>query len=262
MSFKKQKLSNEESIKLMNDRIICSICGKKIIFAYQCLECENYFCSLCFDEWKHKNGSLCHFNCYNSSFRKLEVINNSKNHFENIYYLKLYKELDNRNLLNKISSNHLSNAFHSIYHRHTLFNRFNYDHKYYDWICDICGEKYKLKTISYRCDTCDFDICSNCRLKEESGFRYNNIFLSKYHEHLLIDVTFKESNWICDVCDKRYGMQTIKRFRCEKCDFDICNSCKSYEIQNVNGIIYSFLINIFDFSFIINLKDDLLSYIN
>ena len=72
MSFKKKILSNEGNVKLMNDRIICSICGKKIIFAFQCLECDNYFCRLCYEEWKHKTGSLCHFNCHNSSFRILD----------------------------------------------------------------------------------------------------------------------------------------------------------------------------------------------
>ena len=261
MSIKREKLANEECLELMSNKITCSICGKKIIYAFQCLECNNYFCSLCFEEWKHKNGSLHHCNYHNSSFRILDKINDNKKYFQNLYYSKLNKELNSKTVLNKISSNHLSNSFQSIYHSHTLYNRYNYDHKYYDWICDICEEKYKLNTISYRCDKCDFDMCSRCRLKEESGFIKDNIFLSKYHEHLLIDETLKETNWICDVCDKRYEMKTIKRFRCEKCDFDICNSCKRYEIQNVNGIFYSFLINIFNFSFINNLKDDLFNFI-
>ncbi len=38
------------------------------------------------------------------------------------------------------------------------------------WTCDICKKYYMLNsTKRYRCKTCDYDICENCKKKEEKG---------------------------------------------------------------------------------------------
>ena len=54
----------------------------------------------------------------------------------------------------------------------------------------------------------------------------NNIYNSKYHNHILYDQINNNSNWVCDVCEGQYKAKTEKRFRCEGCDFDICLKCK------------------------------------
>ena len=179
-------------------------------------------------------------------------------YFEKFNILKKFTELNNQfniKAMSNINSNHLSNKFKSIYHEHCLYNTVL---KFDGWICDICEDKFEVKSNGrYRCEECDFDICVKCRINEESGYKLNNVFLSKNHEHLLKDDTFKESNWICDVCDKRYEMKTIKRFRCERCDFDICNSCKIKEMRNPNGLFYNLVINIFYIVFIYNFYDNI-----
>ena len=62
--------------------------------------------------------------------------------------------------------------------------------------CDICGTSYGGDVIAFHCEQCDFDMCENCKKKEEaeggagSGIqgKYDfceESFKSKNHEHLL-----------------------------------------------------------------------------
>ena len=272
MLIKNEIKLNQDKYKTIEFNITCPICKRKINSLIQCLECKNYFCKLCIENLKsNEKNKKCPFKCKNPSFKTIKYnfpnikiknikkynkntshleldnyIYYEKTNFENICLLKRYKEFKSIFHINKTNDTniyHLSNHFKSAYHKHCLYNNV-LDH--YGWICDICNEKFEVKSKGrYRCEDCDFDICIKCRILEESGYYFNNIFLSKYHEHLLRDETSRENNWICDVCDKRYEMNTIKRFRCEDCDFDICYSCKIREIKNINGIIYNFLIFIF-----------------
>ena len=250
-----KKIINKDKRKIIFTNV-CPKCKKKMIFSIQCLECKNYFCKKCIEYWKNKNRiNSCPFKCLNPSFEIINIFKfnryNKEKYLENICLLKRYKELEIKLNINENNSKHLTNCFKSIYHSHYLYNSVS---KHFGWICDICEKKFEIKTKGrYRCKKCDFDICSKCRILEESGYIFNNIFLSKSHEHLLRDETFKETNWICDVCDKRYEMKTIKRYRCENCDYDICYSCKIKEIKNTNGYIYNFLISIFNCIFIIYL---------
>lgn len=52
------------------------------------------------------------------------------------------------------------------------------------------------------------------------------MIFKEYHEHPLFEVKDQPSNWGCDICQKAYIKGSIDRYRCEKCDFDICNICK------------------------------------
>jgi hypothetical protein len=246
----KDKLSN---IKI---HIYCSICKKQLSFPVQCLECKNYFCKLCIKNWIKNNSNIkCPFKCNNPSYKSINIqyINNYniEENFEKVCLLKKYKEFEsNFNINNNRDFYFLNNSFKSEYHRHCLYNSVL---NKYGWICDICNKEFEVRSKGrYRCDYCDFDICIKCKMLEESGYKFENIFLSKYHEHLLRDETLRENNWICDVCDKRFEMKTMKRFRCETCDFDICDNCKINEIKKINGIIYNTLIGIFYFFFMHN----------
>ena len=267
--------------KSLKSSIICSLCNKKVISPFQCLNCNRIFCFLCLEEWRKENkNNSCPFNCLKASFKELNIpknilkdfrnikikkinnstenisenklnINKNSNYIRNLSLLKKIQEIENKvniNELKELNSNYLSIRFKSVYHNHYLYNNVSKD---YRWICDICENKFEVKSKGrYRCEPCDFDICEKCRLLEESGYRLNKIFLSRSHEHLLKDETLKQSNWICDVCDKRYEMKTVIRFRCEKCDFDICNFCKIKEIRNPNGFFYNLLISIYNLYYI------------
>lgn len=262
-------IANIENIKI---NIICPICNRIITSTcVQCIKCRNYLCQSCFGKFNNKNNdNLCPFKCIKSSFKTINIVNilslinldnynigipkkinsNIKDKYINyVNFLKRNKEFENQLNINKnIKSNHLSNCFKSVFHSHNLYNSVL---KYEGWICDICEEKFEEKTNGrYRCEECDFDICVKCRKLEESGYKFDNIFLSKSHKHILRDETLKETNWICDVCNKWYEMKTMKRFRCQRCDFDICNNCKVKEIKNPNGFFYNLLISIFYIYFI------------
>ena len=151
--------------------------------------------------------------------------------------LRKYNELEknsisNSNLLRgrpggQNQNINLKIGYKSKYHSHFLKNNTN---RVEDWICDLCNGDYNAKAeVRFRCDECDFDICLKCILLERSSYIFNNIFLCQYHEHLLNDTTFDDSNWICNICKKTYAKKSVKRFRCDKCDFDICNDCKIKE---------------------------------
>ena len=156
--------------------------------------------------------------------------------------LKKYTELEinNKNNINNNDKNNnnenilrgrpnLKNEFKSRFHPHILINDTNDGN---DWICNVCHENYKaFDKDRFKCENeeCEFDICLKCILLEQSGYHFNKIFFSENHEHLLKDDTFDETNWICNVCNKTYAQQSVKRFRCEECDFDMCNECKIKE---------------------------------
>ena len=262
IAIKTDKLNN------IKNNLTCSICSKNITFPVQCSECKNYFCKLCIIKWikNNRNNTKCPFKCINPSYKNINSLKsyifsnfstlntkktkkyNTKDNFEKICLLKRYKEFESNFIKNNNRDvTFLNNNFKSEYHRHCLYNSV-LDH--YGWICDICNTEFEVKSKGrYRCEYCDFDICVKCKILEESGYQFDNIFLSKYHEHLLRDETLRENNWICDVCDKRFEMKTMKRYRCEECDFDICYNCKINEIKRINGIIYNSLIGIFYFFF-------------
>ena len=116
-----------------------------------------------------------------------------KTKYENL--LKKYKELE----ISIKSGNELgsrpfpNNEYKSKYHEHTLINGANDIH---NWICDICKGSYNAKTEGrYRCDECDFDICLKCILLEQSGYNFSKVYKCHYHEHLLKDKTFDDSNY-------------------------------------------------------------------
>lgn len=156
-----------------------------------------------------------------------------------------YKELESKSNSNKLRGRpvdnetpnqnnpiqnknvNLKNGCKSKYHSHYLKNSSNIEG---DWTCDLCKTDYNENSEGrFQCSECNFDVCLKCLLLEISGYNFNNIFLSQYHEHLLEDATFEDDNWICNICKKSFAKNTDKRFRCEKCDFDACNNCKNKE---------------------------------
>lgn len=264
-----------ENIKLNQINYICSLCNKKSSYQIKCISCNNSYCHTCFEDFnKNRINSSCPFGCRNPSFKiiyNIEKYNNNSiellstkkiNFLKYINILKRYKEIDNK--INKIdykgiNTTHLSYNFNSFYHPHCLYNMVLNSE---GWICDICEKTFEVKSNGrYRCHKCDFDICVNCRIIEEKGYKFDNIFVSRYHKHLLKEKTLRENDWICDACDIGYQMKTIKRYRCERCDFDICYNCKIKEIINTNGYFFNFLIAIIYICFIHGFYDSISQYI-
>ncbi len=109
------------------------------------------------------------------------------------------------------------------------------------WACD--GRYFKEGCLSgitdfnqttgmkrFRCEECDFDLCYRPVLV----FIIRETYFVSCHHHPLTTIN-KDNRWACDGrkftggCvsgitdfDQTTGM---KRFKCEKCDFDLCEKC-------------------------------------
>ncbi len=266
---------NQEEFKSIKSNVICPICNGILLSPVQCSGCKNIFCSPCLENWNiNHEDNYCPFFCTTKEFNsvdlgdilltlKFKCINNCleaipyfdlEDHYKSkcpkIDYKEKYLSLNSKynNLLqkyNELKSELIvikniknfnaksNNIFISAYHPHILYDRTQVDE---DWACDICGSTYdKKKEIRFGCSDCDFDICIKCKMVEESGYKYNNLFYSKKHNHLLKEFTFEGNDWICDNCNVLYLFGKEKRFRCVKCDFDLCNQCKMKEENDMDN---------------------------
>ena len=53
------------------------------------------------------------------------------------------------------------------------------------------------------------------------------IMIDNYHNHPLTNAINRPINWICNICKSSYAAGSINRYRCNQCDFDLCEKCKS-----------------------------------
>ena len=132
------------------------------------------------------------------------------------------------------------------------------------WYCD--GKYLPSKCLSdidntlksksckrFRCVTCDFDLCEKCMDKyydnnyiiknDDSNNRclylLDKKYFSQIHEHPLTFVDKSQDNgWMCygnNMTNKCFsGIEDINqskgipRFKCEKCDFNLCENCMDF----------------------------------
>lgn len=163
--------------------------------------------------------------------------------------LQKFKELENQQINNDIEINDIQiedennkqinidnpkTTFKSKYHDHEL----KYNSLFWQNLeCSICSSYFEPKTKSgFYCDECYFHICSKCQMLEKMGDKFEDIFKSIEHKHLLKKNT-KNIGWRCDVCKSSFSGK-IERFSCKKynndfniyCDFDMCMSCVDNEL--------------------------------
>ncbi|CAK9045407.1 unnamed protein product [Durusdinium trenchii] len=80
----------------------------------------------------------------------------------------------------------------------------------------------------FRCEACDFDFCEECYLEQLNSRRCTK-------GHVLVSLgTSLDNGWFCDATkeggcrSKECGFKDTKglpRFRCESCDYDLCERC-------------------------------------
>ncbi|MCQ2820871.1 MAG: hypothetical protein MJ252_26735 [archaeon] len=92
-----------------------------------------------------------------------------------------------------------------------------------DIICDVCKKEFNGKTTSFHCDFCDFDMCLECRTKEESNVK--DTFKSSKHPHPLTKM--KRTEIRCDSCGREFSSGIV--YSCPDCDYDMCSYCKENE---------------------------------
>ena len=112
------------------------------------------------------------------------------------------------------------------------------------WACDGrvqpsgcksgCTEFYQTDNWKrYRCQACDFDLCAKCleayQIEPQDSYRV------KYHHHILEHI-YRDRFWSCNGRNLGKGCAFtgfksskdslgLKRFRCNICDFDLCEPC-------------------------------------
>ena len=102
----------------------------------------------------------------------------------------------------------------------------------------------------FRCEKCDFDLCENCmnHYKKKIYYEINHSYKTAAHPHGLIYLGKSiDGSWLCDGKKSKEGCfsgltdfhQTkgVERFRCEKCDFDLCKNCMDYYHASKKGCI-------------------------
>ena len=62
-----------------------------------------------------------------------------------------------------------------------------------------------------------------------------NYTFKKYHKDPLYLKTDRNRNWKCNQCNLNYEKKSIYRFRCDKCDYDVCELCMIF-YENINPI--------------------------
>lgn len=200
---------NKEDFKSIQSSAVCSICSGIIINPIQCLECDNCFCKICFDDWKKaKGGNSCPFRCPNPSFKSSRLI-------KNILSILKFKCQNGCN----IEIPYLDFEEH------------------YKEKCPKLVIDYKQKYLEYKKKYEDllkeFEKTSKENNRNKGnipGYAIENQnldkgFSSRFHNHYLYNKTDEDNDWICDVCKSEYNQNTEGRFQCANCDFDICLKC-------------------------------------
>jgi len=182
------------------------------------------------------------FRCIQCDFDLCELC--MKNYYDRNYQIK-NNDSDNRGLyiLNKL--------YYTQVHKHPLV--FLDKTKDEGWSCDgkdlekkcfsgITGFNQTFGMPRFRCEKCNFDLCENCmdNYKCRENYEMNQSYKVSAHHHPLkyLGTTQNNDGWACDgrklknkclseITDFRQT-KGIERFRCEKCDFDLCRNCMDY----------------------------------
>jgi hypothetical protein len=97
----------------------------------------------------------------------------------------------------------------------------------------------------FRCEKCDFDLCENCMnyYRKKKFYEFNKSYKATCHSHPLTFLgTSDADNWLCDgkklpekcfsgITDF-YQTKGFERFRCDKCDFDLCRNCMDFYLKD------------------------------
>eukprot|EP00833_Pecoramyces_ruminatium_P003638 jgi/Orpsp1_1/1177670/evm.model.c7180000062374.2 len=181
---------------------------------FRCIQCDYDLCELCMKNYHD---------------REYKIINDNSNN-RGLYLLHL--------------------EYYSTVHEHPLV----FLDKTNDncWLCD--GRKMENGCFSgtndftrtkgiprFRCEKCNFDICENCfnAYKNKINYQLNHSYEVSCHEHPLVFLgKTKNNGWGCNGRFLVRGCfsgtngfkqtRDIPRFRCERCDFDLCKNCVDY----------------------------------
>ena len=189
----------------------------------------------------HQTKNIKRFRCIQCNYDLCEKCMN--NYYDNKYIIK-NDESNNRSLYL------FKRQYFSQVHIHPLL--FLDKSKDNGWGCDgrklinkcfsgITGFHQTYNIARFRCEKCDFDLCENCMnyYRKKNYYELNKSYRVFCHTHPLmyLGVSYAD-NWFCDgknLAEKCFsGISDInqtkgfERFRCDKCNFDLCKNCMDY----------------------------------
>jgi len=119
------------------------------------------------------------------------------------------------------------------------------------WYCNNCDNQNNLflsNTLSFNCQSCQYDLCQKC-IAEHNYIKVNNkmaqhtpkgkkTYVSTHVHYLLLsskeDRTY--DSWVCDGCKATFSGY-IYSFHCKKCNYDLCLLCyeKYFQTRKEDG---------------------------
>ena len=180
-------------------------------------------------------------------------------HLKNSHNKEIEANLDNKNIPFNFE---LYKYYKATTHKHalkyldtTMDNNWRCNAVYLQGGC-LSGSNSINKSKNFkrfRCMQCDYDLCEKCMIKyyddkfiikndtsnNRNLYLFKNPYYSQAHEHPLIFLDRSdERDWVCDgknLINKCFSGMTdfhqaegIPRFRCDKCNFDLCENCMNY----------------------------------
>ena len=197
---------NIQDFKLIENFSTCTICGGILWEPMQCSVCDNSFCKNCLNAWfKQSRHNECPFKCPNSSFKESQLVKkmlsvlkfncpnecNEPIPYEELYihtrkkckkldfkkkYFDLQEKyekllLEYKNLVPDIPKELLNRNEHFKSKEH-IHNLIWLSTDRIGWLCNVCNVSHHGTVKSYYCTLCDYDLCNNCKKKEEKKNNY------------------------------------------------------------------------------------------
>ena len=196
----------------------------KGIKRFRCMQCDYDLCEKCFNKYYDKNYIIINDESYNRGLYLFQKKYLSEVHEHPLIFLDKIAE-----------------------------NGWACNGKFFPTKC-LSGitDFYQTKNIPrFRCEQCDFDLCENCMnyYRKKNYFELFKDYKVYIHPHPLTYIGVRNNErWLCDgksfqgeclsgINDFNNKREGIERFRCEKCNFDLCKNCMDYYYNNKKGCI-------------------------
>ena len=199
----------------------------------------------------HQSKNMKRFRCIQCDFDLCEKCMN--NYYDNKF---LYKNDETNERFLYL----LGKSYYSQVHKHPLvFLDKTQDN---GWACnakDLINKCFSGITFfnqsngipRFRCEKCDFDLCENCMnyYRTKKFYEINRAYKVSCHSHALVYLGKSDGSdgWKCDGVNLKERCLSgitdfdqskgFERFRCEKCDFDLCRNCMDFYCTSKKGCI-------------------------
>jgi len=131
----------------------------------------------------------------------------------------------------KLKKGQYPGAFRNCLNGHKLKLSTSLDKSENIYRCENCCLTRKIVEGRWKCNQCEYNICTVCRLRNYGNIMHKAddksiiiVMCNKRHTMEFLPPVDTKNIHLCDKCGKAYyGM--VSRWRCEECDRDLCREC-------------------------------------